>query len=313
MPARTQETSIDQHRAEIERLTQDGASCEQVAAVLKAAGFTISAKSISRYRVAWGLRKRQASTKGRTYPHRKRTVASQDTPSKTKSQEARKAEITRLTREGKTPEEIVEALEAQGIHFKNAVSTIWRLQTSWGLIEPDKHRSRGTGPYKKKKSATQAKEAGLGPASKKRKEILAPSNPGEILHYPTNLQHGPSKRGEQPHAQHGDDMDASYNIGSNPSPYPALDNRMQMSNPSEVPSVNVAAELMATELLIDLANSTLSAAHRVKELYLAQQALRPGPGMSAVPTNDDVATAKRKVRESAAVMHDMAMPNIVES
>lgn len=146
MPARSQETSIDQHRAEIERLTQEGASCEQVAATLRAAGFTVSAKTISRYRVAWGLRKRQASTKGRTYPNRKRTVASQDTPSKTKSQEARKAEITRLTHQGKTPEEIVEALEAQGIHFKNAVSTIWRLQTSWGLIEPDKHRSRGTSP-----------------------------------------------------------------------------------------------------------------------------------------------------------------------
>lgn len=173
--------------------------------------------------------------------------------------------------------------------------------------------SAGTGPYKKKKSPSQNNEGRAGPAQKKRKEILAPSNPGEILHYPTNLQNGPSKRGGPGQTPHGDDMDASYNMDSNHGPYPALDNRMQLSNPSDVPSVNVAAELMGTELLIDLANSTLAAAHRVKELYLAQQGLRPGPGMSSLPTDEDIATAKRKVRESAAVMHDMAMPNVVES
>lgn len=50
----------------------------------------------------------------------------------------------------------------------------------------------------------------------------------------------------------------------------------------------------------------------VKDLYLAQQQQRPLPGHSTVPTVEDIAAAKKKVREAAAVMHDLAMPNIVE-
>ena len=75
--------------------------------------------------------------------------------------------------------------------------------------------------------------------------------------------------------------------------------------------VTNAAELMQAELLIDLATSTLAAAHKVKELYLAQQQQRPAADSTSghPPTINDIQTAKLKVRQAAAVMHDMALPN----
>lgn len=54
MPSKKDDT--EEHRAEIEQWTQDGQNCEQIAAALKARGVDISAKTISRHRVAWGIR-----------------------------------------------------------------------------------------------------------------------------------------------------------------------------------------------------------------------------------------------------------------
>lgn len=72
--------------------------------------------------------------------------------------------------------------------------------------------------------------------------------------------------------------------------------------------VNVAAHLMSAELLVDLATSTLAAATRLKELYIAQQMQRPARGSPSTlpPTDGDVANAKLKVREAAGVMFDLA-------
>lgn len=57
---------------------------------------------------------------------------------------------------------------------------------------------------------------------------------------------------------------------------------------------------MSAEMLVDLATSTLAAANRVKELYVAQQSQRPVLGMTTIPTAEDIALAKQKVREAAA-------------
>lgn len=65
MPGRKED--VEPHRAEIEDLTLNGHNCEQIAAALRAKGLEISAKTISRYRVSWGIRKRaEPKTKGRT-------------------------------------------------------------------------------------------------------------------------------------------------------------------------------------------------------------------------------------------------------
>lgn len=60
---------------------------------------------------------------------------------------------------------------------------------------------------------------------------------------------------------------------------------------------------MSAEMLVDLATSTLAAANRVKELYVAQQSQRPVLGMTTIPTAEDIALAKQKVREAAAGMY----------
>lgn len=75
------------------------------------------------------------------------------------------------------------------------------------------------------------------------------------------------------------------------------------------PPINVAAELMAVDFLVDLATSTLGAAQRLKDLYIAQQQRRPLQGQTSVPTDADIVIAKRKVREAAATMHDLALPS----
>lgn len=69
---------------------------------------------------------------------------------------------------------------------------------------------------------------------------------------------------------------------------------------AEQPSVHHAVDIMSAEMLVDLATSTLAAANRVKELYVAQQSQRPVLGMTTIPTAEDIALAKQKVREAAA-------------
>lgn len=72
---------------------------------------------------------------------------------------------------------------------------------------------------------------------------------------------------------------------------------------AEQPSVHHAVDIMSAEMLVDLATSTLAAANRVKELYVAQQSQRPVLGMTTIPTAEDIALAKQKVREAAAGMY----------
>lgn len=52
----------------------------------------------------------------------------------------RKAEITRMTKEGMTPAEIAKNLEARGVKLKRGAATIERLRTVWGLV-PDSQRN----------------------------------------------------------------------------------------------------------------------------------------------------------------------------
>jgi hypothetical protein len=57
---------IEPFRPEIEQRTAAGENCEQIAAALKAQGCDVSSKTVSRYRVSWGIRQRaEPKTKGR--------------------------------------------------------------------------------------------------------------------------------------------------------------------------------------------------------------------------------------------------------
>ncbi|KAK5678432.1 hypothetical protein LTS10_008876 [Elasticomyces elasticus] len=67
--------------------------------------------------------------------------------------------------------------------------------------------------------------------------------------------------------------------------------------------------IMSAELLVDLANSAFVAATELKDLILAVQMHRPAPNsMSALPPSvDDIRNARRRVREAASVVKDLAM------
>lgn len=57
---------LEPYRDDILQRTAAGESCEQIATALRANGFDVSAKTVSRYRVNWGIRQRsEPSTKGR--------------------------------------------------------------------------------------------------------------------------------------------------------------------------------------------------------------------------------------------------------
>lgn len=326
MSSNSQAAAMEQHRAEIEARTANGEGCEQIASALRAAGFQTSAKTISRYRVSWGLRKRAAGTVGRKYPDRKRKSTAPGEPTKaakTKAQLERKADITERTKQGQSAEEIAAALEAQGADFKGGASTVWRLQTYWGLVPYDADRARGKGLWNKKRPVPPEKRRGPRNKAPRQEQdaSAAPANPGEVLHYPTNCANGPQRRiapnrahaqpelqgpvenGQQSRANSGG-TDSFMTMNIDPASAGGPDN-------SHDQGVTNAAELMQAELLIDLATSTLAAAHRVKELYLAQQMGRPAADSpnGLLPTPEDIASAKMKVRQAAGVMHDMALPN----
>lgn len=53
-----QKRKSDDFRAEVEERTRNGESCEQIADALVAKGANVTAKSIGRWRILWGFRKR---------------------------------------------------------------------------------------------------------------------------------------------------------------------------------------------------------------------------------------------------------------
>lgn len=164
----------------------------------------------------------------------------------------------------------------------------------------------------------------------------APPTPADpTAFYPTNCAHGPQKRAIAPQVsrEQGAPMNMDPSFDSDPEPLPdmvehnreparnlpqpdahaaVIDEQQAGHDPvaSSRPTatVNVAAQLMSAELLVDLATSTLAAAGRLKELYVAQQMQRPARGStnSSPPTDADIANAKMKVREAAGVMYDLA-------
>lgn len=171
-----------------------------------------------------------------------------------------------------------------------------------GLIPYDNARARGR--YSDKENAKRAERESVPKTRKPRqsKVIAAPANPAEVQHYPSSCAFGPDKR-TAPMLENPFNQNPPFDAQPDSAPLPDDENYTARSPyPMERagPSVNGAAELMSAEMLVDLATSTLAAANRVKELYVAQQAQRTLPGMTTVPTGDDIAMAKQKVREAAA-------------
>lgn len=309
-PPRTNPSKFDpsqQFRSEIEQRTAQGETCEQIASALRAQGVDITNKTISRRRVEWGLRKRPFNKHlgmkiAKPRPKKPHT--------KTARSNLRKAEIEARTQRGETAAQIAAALEGQGHVFKNAESTILRLQTTWGLMPADEDRARGR--KKKKSSARNPTQTLAAPKLSKRdqeREANKQQRDG-TQHYPINCSFGPKKRVNGVAVIHGDVDGDDDDMGADANQLlPLPFENYATSNQHNQSSVSVAAELMSVEFLVDLANSTLATATSLKEMLLAYQAGQPAPNsLSGLPpTLEELRTARRKVREAAAVMHDLAV------
>jgi len=208
--------------------------------------------------------------------------------------ETRKAEIEARTSRGESAEQIAAALEAQGHVLRKGSSTILRLQTQWGLIPPDPCRARG-----RKRTASERKEAELAKAAarEQEREVVMQQHDG-TQHYPTNCSFGPRKRVKGTHSTDQEIIE----LGTPPPPalpVPTDTSRTQTN-------ASFATETMSVEFLVDLATSTLVAATHLKIMLSASQLGQARPN-GQVPTREDLSTARRKVREAASVMHDLAV------
>ncbi|KAK8076225.1 hypothetical protein PG994_003497 [Apiospora phragmitis] len=124
-------TRADEFRLEVEERTRNGESCEQISAALNTRGVQVTDKTISRWRITWGLRKRavRKSTKPLKPDHLRLNNQIR--------QQRRKAEITRMSEQNLTPEEIATIMAGRGMSLKDGAKTILRLQTVWNLRELD--------------------------------------------------------------------------------------------------------------------------------------------------------------------------------
>ncbi|KAK8015808.1 hypothetical protein PG991_008696 [Apiospora marii] len=124
-------TKADEFRLEVEERTRNGESCEQISAALNARGVQVTDKTISRWRITWGLRKR--AVRKQTKPLKPDHLRLNNQI----RQQRRKAEITRMSEQSLTPEEIATIMAGRGMSLKDGAKTILRLQTVWGLRELD--------------------------------------------------------------------------------------------------------------------------------------------------------------------------------
>ncbi|KAK4574324.1 hypothetical protein LTR86_002085 [Recurvomyces mirabilis] len=317
-----QQGNNQQYRAEITARTNAGESCKQIADALNEAGFNISAKTVSRWRIDWGLRRRSENTmKGTVRPAlrvpRPERVAHHTRPSKTTKVD--KHELEQLTQEGKTATQIAALLEAKGVELRAGEKTVYRLQTFWNLIPADQART-------KKRASKKASGEAKGKAKATEPDVPAQDSDGRVLHYPANCSFGPQKRArtekgpsnvglgaaaDDDHDMSDSDIDPDLEdetmLEADDDGHQAVSEGGQFASQSE-PIVG-ANDVMSAELLVDLATSSLIAANRLKDLILAAQMRRsvPGSGSKALPTLEDIAVARRKVREAASVVMDLAL------
>ncbi|KAJ4390866.1 hypothetical protein N0V93_004465 [Gnomoniopsis smithogilvyi] len=127
-------SNLEAFKDEIEARTMRGENCKTIAEALKALGVQTSDKAISRVRIKWGMRKR-TQRKLKTPPPDSDAAR---LSAKTKIQTLRKIEITRMTQEGMTAEQIYENLTSRGMELKKGVATVLRLQSAWKLTQNPK-------------------------------------------------------------------------------------------------------------------------------------------------------------------------------
>lgn len=161
-------SNLEAFKSDIKARTERGENCKTIADALNTMGVQTSDRAISRVRIKWGMRKRvtifpsssfsspylvgrvpqqrinllanvlaQAQRKRMTPPSESATVRSS---ARSKVQALRKAEITRMTREGRSAHEICHSLTSRGMELKKGVTTVLRLQSAWNIGAHDEKR-----------------------------------------------------------------------------------------------------------------------------------------------------------------------------
>lgn len=156
-------SNLDQFKDEIIERTRGGESLAEIADALMAKGVQTSDRAVGRKRLMWGLRQRKSRANLKNPPID--GMDKQPNPYGSKQgyykahparvQIMRRLEITRMTKEGMSPQEIADHLASRGVVFKKGASSVSRLQTQWGLFPPEKDYPR----YLSNKSALATKAA----------------------------------------------------------------------------------------------------------------------------------------------------------
>lgn len=344
---------LGEQRPEIEARTLNGESCDIIAEALRTIhGIQVSAKTISRKRVEWGLRKRSKRQEtAETLARRAARYNNKPSPFsfKRKRQAQNKEEITMRTQRGEAVEQIADALTAQGVQLNKGVQTVMRLQTFWGLVPPDINKMKGKKTPQQledRKAARKADKIARKAAAKEAKERAVPANqPDEIIHYPGNCTAGPGQLSSrslpygltatgdgandpiniQPGLDDSDDDD--WNplppIDEDPAPDYHVEqanaqqpHQPQMHRPSQrqVQQLDFSREIMSAELMVDLANSMLMAANGVKDTLVAAEQGRPivGSRSHMPPGVEDIMLARRKLKEATRCAWDLAKDGILD-
>ncbi|KAJ4387473.1 hypothetical protein N0V93_008065 [Gnomoniopsis smithogilvyi] len=143
-------SNLDQFKDEITERTKNGEGCKAIAEAFIAMGVDTSVRAVARQRMKWGLRQRAkrkmteqgiANIRKAHLEQAKRMANSDPVPVKrVRIRVMRKAEITRMTKEGMSAAQIAENLIARGVKLARGAATVERLRTVWGLTE-DTQRS----------------------------------------------------------------------------------------------------------------------------------------------------------------------------
>lgn len=130
---------------EIKQWIEDGQSSRDIAEILIARGVETSDRHVAKQRLKMGFRqraRRKLTTEAVTNMRKAKQSVAKPLPTKgdvsvrrVRIRDMRQAEITRLTKEGLSAQEIADNLSSRGINMRSGAPTVIRLQKKWGLIE----------------------------------------------------------------------------------------------------------------------------------------------------------------------------------
>lgn len=130
---------------EIKQWSQDGQTSRMIADKLIARGVETGPAHVSKQRLKMGVRqraRRKLTAEAIANMRKAKQSIAKPLPTsgdvsvrRVRIRDMRQAEITRLTKEGLSAQEIADNLSARGINMRSGAPTVIRLQKQWGLIE----------------------------------------------------------------------------------------------------------------------------------------------------------------------------------